>query len=126
MVSTVLPGGLGRSASLRNASNRSLSDAMSMASAEDPKMGILIASNCWDKFIAVCPPNCTTLGGYTSLSGDSIFSLSRISNTLSISSGSKYSLELVSKSVDTVSGLELTIILATFSPCSAQAACTLQ
>ena len=92
----------------KNNSNLSLSDAISIACAEDPNMSYPFSSNDCDKLIAVCPPNWTTTAGQTS----PFHSFSRISITDSSSNGSKYNLELESKSVETVSGLEFTIILA--------------
>ncbi len=84
-----------------NSSKRSLSSAMSMVSAEEPRMGILFAARVFVSFMAVCPPKATTTPR-----GFSIFIMSI---TSSGDRGSKYSLSPVSKSVETVSGLLLTI-----------------
>ena len=91
-------------------------------SALEPRMGKPAAARDWERLMAVCPPNCTRLGGGLS----STVSLSMMSRTASSSRGSKYRRSLVSKSVETVSGLELTMMLDTPAWDNAHAACTLQ
>ena len=96
---------------------------MSIDCAVEPSIGSCALSSDCDRFIAVCPPNCTMDGGMTTPSSVvSIASFSSMSRTDSSSSGSKYSLSLVSKSVETVSGFEFTITLWTPSSWSAHAA----
>ena len=111
----------------RNSSNSWRSEAVSMERAVEPSIGMSALSRDWERLIAVCPPNCTIAAGKTiSFSSVTMASFSRMSRTLSSSSGSKYRRSLVSKSVETVSGLELTMMLSMPSSLSAQAAWTEQ
>ncbi len=124
----------------RNSSKRSRSSARSIASRLLPSTPKPASCSPAARFIAVCPPNCTITGGpatgcsrpsSASCTGnpswkDSSPSFSRMSRTLSSSSGSKYSRSEVSKSVETVSGLLLSMMLCAPAARRACALCTLQ
>ena len=86
---TAAPGGKGIPSLDRKSPKRPLSDAMSMESAVEPRMGIPSRSNACDRLIAVWPPNCTMLAGYSGESDCSSNSFSRMSSMLSSSRGSK-------------------------------------
>ena len=82
-----------------SSSKRSRSSAMSMVSAEEPKIGTLFWAKVLVSLMAVWPPKATT----TPMG----FSMWMMSITSSGDRGSKYSRSAVSKSVETVSGLLL-------------------